>query len=95
VSYLYFDGGLDAALGSMGAVARQLRPVSVPGADAARVAVRERRSGVLVTGFVQTQGLVQSVNAVDLAPYDRDRAVASTTRLLAVLARHAPDPSAS
>lgn len=71
VSYLWFDGGLDAA----------------------RIAVRERRSGVLVTGFVQTEGLVQNVNAVHLEPYDRRALVTlvtSTTALLAALARTAP-----
>ena len=90
VSYLWFDGGLDAALDSMGAIAGQLRPVDVAGADAARIAVRERRTGILVTGFVQTAGLVQSVNAVHLEPYDRQAFVTSTTDLLAALARTAP-----
>ncbi|MCB0895631.1 MAG: DUF3558 family protein [Nocardioides sp.] len=90
VSYLWFDGGLDAALDSMGAIAQQLRPVEVPGADAARVAVKPRTSGILVTGFVQTGGLVQSVNAAQLAPYDEQRLVSSTTALLGALAAAAP-----
>jgi hypothetical protein len=90
VSYLWFDGGLDAALDAMGTVGTQLRPVDVPGADAARLAVRARPSGVLVTGFVQTDGLVQSVNAVQLKPYDERRVVASTRHLLAALVRGAP-----
>lgn len=90
VSYLFFDGGLDTALDAMGTVATQLEPIDVPGADAARLAVKERKDGILVTGFVQTDGLVQSVNAVDLAPHDRDRLVTSTTDLLAELAGHAP-----
>ncbi len=64
--------------------------MSVPGADAARIVVRERESGILVTGFVQTDGLVQSVNAVQLAPYDKDAIVTSATDLLAALAREAP-----
>ncbi|WP_395690178.1 DUF3558 family protein [Nocardioides sp.] len=90
VSYLFFDGGLDAALASMGAAGRQLRPVEVPGADAARVAVKPRPSGILVTGFVQTGGVVQSVNAAQLAPYDQEQLVSSTTALLAALAKAAP-----
>lgn len=90
VSYLWFDGTLDAALDSMGAASSRLRPASVARADAARLAVRERGSGILVTGFVQTDGLVQSVNGVHLVPYDRDAVVADTTELLAVLARQAP-----
>ena len=91
LNYLWFDGGLDAALDSMGAAAGQLRPVEVPGAEAARLAANPQRSGVLVTGFVQTQGLVQSVNAVQLRPYDEDELVDATRRLLAELARQAPD----
>ncbi|HEU5037574.1 MAG TPA: hypothetical protein VFT70_11250 [Nocardioides sp.] len=91
VNYLWFDGGLDEALDSMGAIASQLRPVDVPGADAARLAVRERPTGILVTGYVQTGGLVQSVNAVHLKPYDRDAFVASARGLLAELAERAPD----
>ncbi|MGB0100281.1 MAG: hypothetical protein WBP61_08370 [Nocardioides sp.] len=90
VSYLFFDGGLDTALDAMGTVGAQLEPVDVPGAAAARIAVRERKSGILVTGFVQTDGLVQSVNAVKLRPYDRDELVAGTTDLLALLADRAP-----
>lgn len=93
VSYLWFDGGLDAALDSMGAVAQQLRRVRVTGADAARLAVRTRPSGAAVTGFVQTHGLVQSVNAVQPTPYDEDALVATTRRLMAALARAAPAPS--
>ena len=90
VNFLLFDGGLDAALDAMGAVSSQLHPVTVPGADSARIAVRERKSGIAVTGFVQVGGLVQSVNAAHLAPYDRDALVASTTDLLAELVRQAP-----
>jgi hypothetical protein len=90
VSYLWFDGGLDAALDSMGAASTRLRPVSVPDAVSARLAVRERESGILVTGFVQTDGLVQSVNAVQIASYDKEALVTSTTALLAALAREAP-----
>jgi len=90
VSYLLFDGGLDEALDAMGAASTLLEPVAVPGAEAARIAVRERDSGTLVSGFVQTDGLVQSVNAVGLAPYDKDALVDTTTDLLAELAEQAP-----
>lgn len=90
VSYLFFDGGLDTALDAMGTVSEQLESVEVAGADAARLAVRERNDGILVTGFVQTDGLVQSVNAVRLEPYDRDTMVESTMELMALLVEHAP-----
>jgi hypothetical protein len=95
VSYLWFDGGLDAALRSTGRLGSQLRPVRVPGADAARLAVARRASGVLTTGFVQTDGLVQSVNAVQVRPYDERAVVAGTRALLGELARQAPSPTAS
>ena len=78
VSYLWFDGGLDAALDAMGATGAQLEPVDVAGAEAARLVVDPSKTGVLVTGFVQTDGLVQSVNAAQLAPYDRNQVVATT-----------------
>ena len=90
VNYLLFTGGLDAALDAMGAAGTQLRPVTVPGANAARIAVRAKDTGLLVTGFVETDGLVQSVNVAELAPYDWDAVVASTTALLAELVKNAP-----
>ena len=91
LSYLWFDGGLDAALTTMGAAGSQLEPIEVPGAEAARIVVDARgEDGLLVTGFVQTEGLVQSVNAVQLAPYDEDAVVAGTKALLAELAAEAP-----
>jgi hypothetical protein len=90
VSYLWFDGGLDAALDTMGASGAQLKKVDVAGADAARLVVSAKRSGVLVTGFVQTDGLVQSVNAVQIAPYDEAQVVDGTKALLGALAERAP-----
>jgi hypothetical protein len=94
LSYLWFDGGLDAALDAMGTNGAQLKPVDVPGSPAARLAVSADKSGVLVTGFVQTDGLVQSVNAAQVAPYDQRRVAAGTKALLAELAKHAPDSPA-
>ena len=90
ISYLWFDGDLDEALDTVAAAGSQLEPVDIDGADAARVAVRTQKSGVLVTGFAQTEGLVQSVNAVQVKPYDEDAVVAGAKALLAELARSAP-----
>lgn len=92
LSYLWFDGELEAALAAMGAAATQFEPLDVPGAEAARIVVDARGGdGLLATGFVQTEGLVQSVNAVQLAPYDEEAVVAATTALLEELAEQAPD----
>jgi hypothetical protein len=93
LNYLWFDGGLDEAWASMGKVAGTVTDVTLPGADAARLVVQAGKSGVLATGFVQTDGLVQSVNAVQVRPYDERTVVRATTRLLAELARNAPDPA--
>lgn len=91
VNYLWFDGGLDEAWRSMGQVQGRVSRIDVPGADAARLVVHARRSAVLVSGFVQTGGLVQSVNAVQLRPYDAQRVVAATRGLLAALVKAAPE----
>ena len=64
--------------------------IQVPGADAARLVVQADKDAVLVTGFVQTAGLVQSVNAVQPDPYDEQAVVDATTELLTVLVREAP-----
>lgn len=90
VSYLWFDGGLDDALDALGARSAQLEPVEIDGAESAQMAVRTQRTGVLVTGFVQTEGLVQSVNAVQVRPYDEAAVVAGAKALLAELAAQAP-----
>lgn len=95
ISYVFFDGGLDDALDAMGGAGTQLKPVDVDGAKAARLAVRSKKEAVAVTGFVETQGLVQSVNAAQLAPYDAGALSEATTELLATLARSAPDPGSA
>ena len=91
VNYLFFDGALDEAWRTMGPVQGRVSRIAVPGADAARLVVNARRSAVLVTGFVQGGGLVQSVNAVQLRPYDEQQVVSATRRLLAALVRVAPE----
>jgi Protein of unknown function (DUF3558) len=95
VNYLWFDGGLDQAWQSMGKVAGRVTDIHVAGADAGRLVVHAGRPAVLVTGFVQVGGLVQSVNAVQLRPYDEQSVVGATRRLLAQLVRHAPDSAGS
>ena len=90
VSYLWFDGSLDEAWETMDDVQGRVTDVDVPGADAARLVVHARPRAVLVTGFVQTRGLVQSVNAVQLKPYAERQVVSATRGLLAALVRAAP-----
>lgn len=90
VSYLWFDGSLDEAWETMDDVQGRVSDIEVPGADAARLVVHARPRAVLVTGFVQTRGLVQSVNAAQLKPYDEQRVVSATRGLLAALVQAAP-----
>ncbi|GAW51942.1 MULTISPECIES: DUF3558 domain-containing protein [unclassified Nocardioides] len=95
VNYLWFDGGLTEALDSMGTVPGTVTDIDVRGADAARLVVHARRPAILVTGFVQSGGLVQSVNTVQLRPYDERTVVAATRRLLETLVREAPADSSA
>jgi hypothetical protein len=92
VSYLWFDGGLDDALTAMGATGTQLEPIDIPGATAARMVVRPQKTGVVATAFVETDGLVQSVNAAQITPYDEDLVVSGTKALLTALVENAPTP---
>jgi hypothetical protein len=94
VNYLWFDGSLDEAWDSVRQVQGTVTDIEVPGADAARLVVHARRPAVLVTGFAQVGGLVQSVNAVQLRPYDERTVVRTTRRLLADLVDEAPDEPA-
>jgi hypothetical protein len=93
VNYLWFDGSLAEALDSVGKVPGVTTDIEVPGADAARLVVHARRPAIFVTGFVQSGGLVQSVNTVQLKPYDERSVTEATTKLLATLAREAPPES--
>ncbi len=90
VTYLWFDGSFDQAWRSMGTLDGTVTQLDVPGADAARLVVSASRKAVLVTGFVQTGRLIETVNAIELAPYDRARVVGATRAVLATLASHAP-----
>jgi hypothetical protein len=90
VTYLWFDGGLDEAFSSMGRVAGEVTELRVPGADAARLVVNADRRATLVTGFVQTGGLIETVNAAQLAPSDPRAVVRATRAVLATLVEHAP-----
>jgi len=90
VTYTWFDGGFERAWRSMGELAGTVRDLDLRGADQARLVVNTREEAVLVTGFVQTGDLIETVNAAALAPYDRAAVTAATTEVMATLVRHAP-----
>jgi hypothetical protein len=79
VTYTWFDGGFERAWRSMGELDGTVREV-----------VSTRKQAVLVTGFVQTGDLIETVNAAALAPYDRAAVTAATTNVMATLVEHAP-----
>lgn len=99
-SYTLFDGTLDDAWKTMNQPAdADVSEPRIRGADAARVVVDVVRQQLYVTGFVQNGDLIQNVNVVDPAPFDRERVIAGVERTLAVLSEHAvnsgltaPDP---
>ncbi|WP_182524980.1 hypothetical protein [Nocardioides dongkuii] len=90
-NYLVFPEGLDAAWEQMGAPddGSATEP-DVPGADDARLVAGTSEDGALtVTGFVQNGAVVQVVNAVDPAPYDRRAVLAAVRESMAQLSAYA------
>jgi hypothetical protein len=90
VTYAWYDGGFEKAWAGMGQIDGRVSDVDIAGADNARLVVNARRKVVLVTGFVKTGGLIETVNAIQLAPYDRAALVAAATDVMTTLSRHAP-----
>jgi hypothetical protein len=95
VTYLWFDGGFEQAFASMGRLPGRVSRPAVPGADAARLVVNTNRQATLVTGFVKTGRLVETVNAVQLTPSDPQAVVRATRRVMATLVGHAPASEAA
>ncbi|UMG94740.1 HAMP domain-containing histidine kinase [Nocardioides sp. TF02-7] len=89
-SYLLWPGTLEDAWETMGQPAdADVSEPRIPGADAARVVVDVVERQLYVTGFVQNGDLIQNVNVVDPAPFDRQRVVAGVRSVLTVLSEHA------
>lgn len=91
VTYVWYAGSFEKAWAGMGKIDGTVTDVDIAGADNARLVVNARRKAVVVTGFVKTGNLIETVNAIWLAPYDRAALVDATTGVLATLSRHAPD----
>ncbi|MGZ4448510.1 MAG: hypothetical protein ACXVW4_01845 [Nocardioides sp.] len=90
VTYLEFHGDFERAFRSMGRLAGHVERLDLPGAKAARLVVNTSHRASLVTGFVQVHGLIETVNAAQLAPYDAGAVRAATLDVLEALVRHAP-----
>ena len=91
VTYTPFEGDFDAAWKSMGHLDGVVTEPDIAGATAARVVVNRSPKAVFVSGFVHSPGLIQTVNAVALRPYDAGRVAAATRSVLTTLVAHAPD----
>ncbi|WP_344775504.1 hypothetical protein [Nocardioides panacisoli] len=89
-NYQQFSGGLEAAWDTMGQPKdADVRRPSIPQADDARLVISVVKKQLYVTGFVQNGPLIQTLNVVDPAPYDEDRDIAGTERILTAFSRHA------
>ncbi len=89
VNYLVFTGPLDEIFATMGPVPGRVRVLDLPTAADARLVVNPSDDGIAVTGFVQTGGLVETVNTVALAPYDQQVVVAGTRAVMRRLSERA------
>jgi len=95
-NYQLFPEGLAAAWRTMGRseTARVTRP-DVRGADDTRLVVEIDHGQLFVSGFVQNGILIQTVDAVDPAPYDEERLVRAVTWTMGELSAHAQDANLS
>lgn len=90
VNYLRFEGSFNEAWASMGDLPGDVSELSIDTADNARLVVSETQEAVVITGFVQTGGLIESVNAIQLEPFDRLAMVRAATTVLTTLSARAP-----
>ena len=93
LSYLWFDGGLDAAWDSIPDDQKPTGTITEPrvaGADAAKLIVQRKTNGYVVSAFLQNGDLVQSLNGVALPPYDAKAMARATDTILAQLSAAAP-----
>lgn len=97
VNYQTYAGSLEDLMETFGLLEEEGRTTvdapDVAGADDARIIVdlppEQDDDTINITAFVQNGQLVQVVNALQPAPYDRDALVASVKALLADLAANA------
>ena len=92
-NYLLFDASLDDVLKTFGEAddATSLTHPDVAGADDAALVALVRQKTLLVTGFVQNDDLIQTVNVVAPAPFDRSQVVRATRDVLADFSAHAEE----
>lgn len=90
-NYMVFPEGLDAVFDEMPDLdPKAVSTVRVKGADDARIVVDSVHDQLLVSGFVQTGDLIQTVDVVDPKPYAQPKTVAAVRGVLGQLAKAAP-----
>lgn len=89
VNYVRFKGSFDEAWASMGDLPGDVSDLEIDSANNARLVVNETQEAVVITGFVQTGSLIESVNAIQLAPFDRATMVRAATTVLTTLSARA------
>lgn len=90
LSYLWFDGGLDAAWKTMQIPAGTVSEPHIAGADDAREVAQQTSSALAVSAFLQNGSLIQSVNGLALAPYRAHRMQRAIDAILTQLSAKAP-----
>ncbi|MEN8673800.1 hypothetical protein [Nocardioides sp.] len=93
INYQLYGGTLQDIVDQLGdpGDTSELTAPRIPGSSGARLIIDTDEDALAVTGLVRNGRLVQVVNALDLAPYDRDATVAGVRRLLTELASHAEE----
>jgi hypothetical protein len=90
-NYMLFPEGLDAVFETMTELdPEDVRDVRVPRADTARIVVDFDNRQLFVSGFVQNDDLIQTVDVVDPLPYDEARVVRAVRSILVRFSAAAP-----
>ena len=90
LSYLRFDGGLEAAWKTMQVPTGTVTTPTVANADAARQVVQQSSDAYAVSAFLQNGNLIQSLNGMALAPYRVKAMERATAEILRELSAGAP-----
>ncbi len=90
-NYVLFPAGLDEAWDTMGDLDGRVTDPTIALADDARMVVNTQDGSLLVTGFVQNDDLIQVVNLVDPAPFDRAAGARAVQQVMRELSAHADD----
>lgn len=93
INYQLYGGVLEDVVTQLGdpGDSSELRKLRVPGASGARLIIDSDSDALAVTGLVRNGRLVQVVNALDVAPYDKEAIVTGVRELMAELAAHAEE----